>query len=92
MFQKLKTVQERYRKDITSSPPKIYTCIGGFFLIMKLYFCGRFPQVIIMGLKRTQSSDQEDLIQLLMAENITFPILLSQRTFPQVWQNPMFRF
>ncbi|WJX43228.1 hypothetical protein P8452_30362 [Trifolium repens] len=44
----------------------------------------RFPHITIMGITLTDSSDRENLIQLLMTENITFPILLSQRTFPQI--------
>ncbi|KAJ1427989.1 Six-bladed beta-propeller, TolB-like [Sesbania bispinosa] len=45
----------------------------------------RFPHIIIMGLKEIHSfADRVHLIQLLMTENITFPILLSQQTFPQM--------
>lgn len=84
MFQKLKTIQKRYREDIISSPPKLDTIRDGFFVIIKMYFGGRFPNIIVMGLKPIHSSDIVNLIQLLMTENITFPILLSQQTFPQV--------
>ncbi|KAL5099439.1 hypothetical protein RYX36_003766 [Vicia faba] len=44
----------------------------------------RFPHITIMGFKLSNSSDRENLIQLLVTENITFPILLSHRTFPQI--------
>lgn len=44
----------------------------------------RFPHITIMGIKLINSSDRENQIQFLMTENITFPILLSQRTFPQI--------
>ncbi|KAK7350247.1 hypothetical protein VNO77_08599 [Canavalia gladiata] len=70
----------------------------GIFLVLaaKNFDCGivfeklktiqkRFPHIIIMGLKATDSSaDQMHLIQSLMTENIMFPILLSQQTFPQI--------
>ncbi|XP_057414825.1 uncharacterized protein LOC130709473 isoform X2 [Lotus japonicus] len=45
----------------------------------------RFPHINIMGLKVIHSSaERVHLIQFLMTENITFPILLSERTFPQI--------
>ncbi|XP_061367843.1 uncharacterized protein LOC133310856 isoform X2 [Gastrolobium bilobum] len=45
----------------------------------------RFPNIIIMGLKAIHTpADGMQLIQLLMTENITFPILLSQRTFSEI--------
>ncbi|XP_012575671.1 uncharacterized protein [Cicer arietinum] len=44
----------------------------------------RFPHIIIMGFKLIKSSDRANIIQLLMTENITFPILLSEREFPQI--------
>jgi hypothetical protein len=85
-FQKLKAIQERYRKVIISIPPNLDTSRDELFvIIMKKYFGCRFPHITIMGITLTDSSDRENLIQLLMTENITFPILLSQRTFPQVW-------
>ncbi|KAG4938446.1 hypothetical protein JHK85_045193 [Glycine max] len=37
-----------------------------------------------MGLKAIHSSDQVHLIQLLMTENITFPILLSRQKTPKI--------
>ncbi|KAF7825724.1 Protein SUPPRESSOR OF QUENCHING 1, chloroplastic isoform A [Senna tora] len=41
----------------------------------------RFPHLYIVGLQLIRSpADQEHLIQLLMTENITFPILLSKKT------------
>ncbi|RDY06154.1 Protein SUPPRESSOR OF QUENCHING 1, chloroplastic, partial [Mucuna pruriens] len=67
-----------------------------FVLAARIFDCGimleklktiqkRFPHINIMGLKTSHSSaDQVDLIQLLMTENITFPILLSQQTFPKI--------
>ncbi|KAK2411614.1 haloacid dehalogenase hydrolase family protein [Trifolium repens] len=71
--------------------------VHGIFLVLaaRNFECGimfqklkaiqeRFPHVTIMGIKLTNSSDRENLIQLLMTENITFPILLTQRTFPQI--------
>ncbi|XP_047148096.1 uncharacterized protein LOC124820450 isoform X4 [Vigna umbellata] len=45
----------------------------------------RFPHINIIGLGAIHSSsDQVHLMQLLMEENIAFPILLSQQTFPKV--------
>ncbi|QCE04471.1 Six-bladed beta-propeller [Vigna unguiculata] len=45
----------------------------------------RFPHINIIGLGAiASSSDQVHLMQLLMAENIAFPILLSQQTFPKI--------
>ncbi|GAU40383.1 hypothetical protein TSUD_265270 [Trifolium subterraneum] len=71
--------------------------IHGIFLVLAAsnFECGimfqklkaiqeRFPQITIMGIKLSNSSESKNLIQLLMTENITFPILLSQRTFPQI--------
>ncbi|XP_047148095.1 uncharacterized protein LOC124820450 isoform X3 [Vigna umbellata] len=44
----------------------------------------RFPHINIIGLGAIHSSsDQVHLMQLLMEENIAFPILLSQQTFPK---------
>eukprot|EP00256_Glycine_max_P056457 XP_014623978.1 uncharacterized protein LOC100803900 isoform X1 [Glycine max] len=43
-----------------------------------------FPHINIMGLKAIHSSDQVHLIQLLMTENITFPILLSRQKTPKI--------
>ncbi|MED6197347.1 hypothetical protein PIB30_055714 [Stylosanthes scabra] len=43
------------------------------------------PHIFIMGPKPTHSSaDQLHLAHLVMTENITVPILLSQRTFPEL--------
>ncbi|KAK4263406.1 hypothetical protein QN277_028817 [Acacia crassicarpa] len=42
----------------------------------------RFPHLFIMGLIHS-SADTIPLIWLLMAENISFPILLSKKTFPE---------
>ncbi|KAL2325068.1 hypothetical protein Fmac_024126 [Flemingia macrophylla] len=70
----------------------------GIFLVLagRIFDCGmalekmkiiqkRFPHINIMGLKTIHSSaDQVHLIQFLMTENITFPILLSQETFPKI--------
>ncbi|CAJ2655692.1 uncharacterized protein LOC123920050 isoform X2 [Trifolium pratense] len=71
--------------------------IHGTFLVLaaRNFECGiifqklkaiqeRFPHITVMGITLTDSSDRGNLIQLLMTENITFPILLSQRTFPQI--------
>ncbi|KAM4117249.1 hypothetical protein ACJW30_02G109400 [Castanea mollissima] len=48
----------------------------------------RFPQLHIMGLQCGSSVcspiDQSHLVQLIMKEYITFPILLSNKTFPEV--------
>lgn len=48
----------------------------------------RFPQLHIMGFQCgssvCSSVDQTHLVQLIMNEYITFPILLSNKTFPQV--------
>ncbi|XP_050906616.1 uncharacterized protein LOC127120250 isoform X2 [Lathyrus oleraceus] len=44
----------------------------------------RFPHITVMGFKLSNSSDRENLIQLLLTENATFPILLSHGTFPQI--------
>ncbi|CAJ1949407.1 unnamed protein product [Sphenostylis stenocarpa] len=45
----------------------------------------RFPNINVLGLTVIHpSSDQVHLMQLLMAENITFPILLSQQTFAKI--------
>lgn len=87
MFQKLKAIQERYRKVIISIPPKLDGIRDGHFIIVMIIIknCCRFPHITIMGIKLINSSDRENQIQFLMTENITFPILLSQRTFPQVW-------
>ncbi|TKY68598.1 NHL repeat-containing protein 2 [Spatholobus suberectus] len=70
----------------------------GIFLVLaaRIFDCGitleklktiqkRFPHINIMGLQAIHSSSvQVHLIQLLMTENITFPILLSQQTFPKI--------
>ncbi|XP_068479280.1 uncharacterized protein [Phaseolus vulgaris] len=68
----------------------------GIFLVLASNFnCGitleklktiqkRFPHINTMGLRAIHSSDQVHLMQLLMAENIAFPILLSQQTFPKI--------
>lgn len=70
----------------------------GIFLVLsaRVFDCGikleklktiqkRFPHINIMGLKTIHSSsDQVHLIQLLMTENITFPILLSRQKFPKI--------
>jgi hypothetical protein len=90
MFQKLKAIQERYGRLLFPFllSPKLDTSRDELFIIIIItiqYFGCRFPHVTIMGIKLTNSSDRENLIQLLMTENITFPILLTQRTFPQVW-------
>ncbi|KAK7316612.1 hypothetical protein RJT34_00204 [Clitoria ternatea] len=45
----------------------------------------RFPHIIIVALKPNHfSEDRVQLVELLMAENITFPILFSRWTFPQI--------
>ncbi|XP_020222583.1 uncharacterized protein LOC109805050 [Cajanus cajan] len=70
----------------------------GIFLVLaaRIFYCGialekmktihkRFPHINIMGLKTSHSSDdQVHLIQLLMTENISFPILLSRRPFAKI--------
>ncbi|KAK7395821.1 hypothetical protein VNO78_16392 [Psophocarpus tetragonolobus] len=70
----------------------------GIFLVLaaSVFDCGitleklktiqkRFPHINIMGLKAIHSSsDQVHLIQSMITENIAFPILLTQQTFPKI--------
>lgn len=50
--------------------------------------CCRFPQLYVMGFQPgsavTSSTDRSNLIQLLVKEYITFPILLSNKNFCEV--------
>ncbi|KAE9611094.1 hypothetical protein Lal_00016217 [Lupinus albus] len=63
IFEKLKTIQMRFKKDMQYM----------------------LPHIFIMGLNPIHSStDQLNLAQLLLTENITLPILLSQQTFPEI--------
>ncbi|WJX95747.1 60S ribosomal protein L15 [Trifolium repens] len=77
--------------------------VHGIFLVLAAcnFECGiifqklkaiqeRFPHITIMGIKLTNSSDRENIIQLLMTENITFPILSTQWTFPQAFEAVLF--
>ncbi|XP_027360430.1 LOW QUALITY PROTEIN: uncharacterized protein LOC113868757 [Abrus precatorius] len=87
VFEKLKTIQKRYTKNISSSPPRfdIAIQVGIYFFIIIKYIGCRFPHITIMSLKATHSSaDQMHLIHFLLTENITFPILMTQQTFPQI--------
>lgn len=48
----------------------------------------RFPQLHIIGFQSggsaSSAADRSNLIQLIMKENITFPILLSNKNFSEV--------
>lgn len=58
---------------------------GGIVLQKLKTIQTRFPHIHTMGLKSTYTSlDQVPIIELLMTENLTFPILLSQQTFPEI--------
>ncbi|KAH1205135.1 hypothetical protein GmHk_16G045915 [Glycine max] len=64
------------------SAQRIFNC--GIMLEKLKTIQKSFPHINIMGLKAIHSSDQVHLIQLLMTENITFPILLSRQKTPKI--------
>lgn len=54
----------------------------------------RFPQLCVMGFQSNgltcSSSDRTNLIQLILKENITFPILLSNKNFYEISNGPCY--